>query len=115
MIGAAESVSYSSSCACLDSGQPLSKPPAPINLFCGNSIDKQIAKKHLGTAINILEKQCESEPENFATWLKLAGYGVNCANLQLAEKVIRRIEANLAFASEQKQQARRRLQAWRHQ
>jgi hypothetical protein len=80
------------------------------------SIDELIAKKYLGTAIDILEKQCESEPENFASWLKLAEvHGVNCANLQLAEKVIRRIEANLAFTSEQKQQARHQLEAWRHQ
>lgn len=94
-------------------------PPAPpMNAVpeekAPDSIEELIAKKYLGTAIDILERQCETEPGNFGAWLKLAEvHGLHCANLQSAEKTIRRIEANSAFNAGQKQQARNQLQEWR--
>jgi thioredoxin-like negative regulator of GroEL len=78
------------------------------------SIEELIAKKYLGTAIEVLEKRCEAKPEDFDAWLKLAAvYGVHCANLPMAEKTIRRLGANSAFNAEQKQQAQKRFQEWR--
>jgi hypothetical protein len=93
--------------------QPLSAnavPEEPVP----QSIEDLIAKKYLGTAIDILERQCEAEPGNFDCWLKLAEvHGLHCANFQIAEKTIRRIEANPALNAEQKEQARTRLGEWR--
>lgn len=81
-----------------------------------DSIDDLIAKKYLGTAIEVLERKCEADPQDFNAWLKLAEVqAVHCANIQLAEKTIRRIEANPAFTTEQKQQARNRLREWREE
>jgi hypothetical protein len=78
------------------------------------SLEELIAKKYLGTAIDVLERQCEAEPGDFDSWLKLAEvHGAHCANYPVAEKTIRRIEANPAFSVEQKQQARSRLKEWR--
>jgi tetratricopeptide (TPR) repeat protein len=89
-------------------GNTVPEEPMP------QSIEELIAKKYLGTAIEVLDRQCEEEPENFEAWLKLAEvHGVHCANIQLAEKTIRRIEANSAINVEQKQQARNRLNEWR--
>ncbi|HEX3627785.1 MAG TPA: tetratricopeptide repeat protein [Verrucomicrobiae bacterium] len=80
------------------------------------SVDELIAKKFLGTAIDVLERQCEAEPGNFDNWLKLTEvHGKHCMNRKLAEKTIRQIEANSAFNAEQKQQARNRLREWRRQ
>jgi hypothetical protein len=94
------------------------QPASPANAVpeepAPESIDDLIAKKYLGTAIEVLEMKCETEPGNFDAWLKLAEvHGVHCANIPLAEKTIRRIEANPAFDAEQKQQARNRLREWR--
>jgi tetratricopeptide (TPR) repeat protein len=77
------------------------------------SIEELIAGKYWGTAIDVLEKKCEAEPGDFDAWLKLAEiHGAHCANIPLAEKTVRRIEANPAFNTEQKQQARHRLKEW---
>lgn len=96
------------------------EPAPPVNPIpeekTPDSIEELISKRYLGTAIDVLERQCEAEPGNLDGWLKLAEvHGVHCANLKLAEKTIRRIEANPAFNDEQKQQARNRLQDWRRQ
>jgi hypothetical protein len=92
------------------SGNAVPEEPIP------QSIAELIAKKYLGTAIDILERQCEGEPGNFEAWLKLAEvHGVHCANIQLAEKTIRRIEANPALNAEQKEQARNHLNEWREE
>jgi tetratricopeptide (TPR) repeat protein len=78
------------------------------------SIEELLAKKYFGTAVDLLEKQCEAEPANFETWIKLAEvHGLHCANIKLAEKTIRQIEANPAFNPGQKQQARNHLNDWR--
>jgi tetratricopeptide (TPR) repeat protein len=90
------------------SANTISDEPTP------ESVEDLIAKKYLGTAIEVLEKRCEEEPSDFDAWLKLAEvHGVHCANLQLAEKTIRQIEASAAFSSDQKQQARDHLREWR--
>ena len=78
------------------------------------SIDELLAKKYFGTAVDLLEKQCEAEPANFGPWIKLAEvHGLHCANTKLAEKTVRQIETNPAFTSEQKQHARNRRNDWR--
>lgn len=91
--------------------QPVTAPagePLP------ETMDELLAKKYFGTAVDLLEKQCEAEPSNFEPWIKLAEvHALHCANIKLAEKVIRRIETNPAFSPDQKQQARNQLQSWR--
>lgn len=80
------------------------------------SVEELIAKKHLGSAVDLLERQCEAEPGNFDGLLKLAEvHGVHCANIPLAEKTIRRIVTNPAFNLEQKEHAQHRLREWRKQ
>ena len=79
------------------------------------SFEELLAKKYFGTAVDLLEKQCEAEPANFEPWIKLAEVqGLHCANIKSAEKTIRQIEANPAFTAEQKQHARNLLQDWRY-
>ena len=80
------------------------------------SLEELLAKKYFGTAVDLLEKQCEAELANFEPWIKLAEvHGLHCANIKLAEKTIRQIDANPAFTPDQKQRARNLLQNWRTQ
>jgi tetratricopeptide (TPR) repeat protein len=78
------------------------------------TFDELLAKKHFGTAVEILEKQTQEEPGNFEVWIKLAEvHGRYCANFRMAEKIIRQIEMNSAFNAEQIKQAQSQLKAWR--
>ena len=78
------------------------------------SVDDLIAKKYLGTAIDVLERKCEVEPGDFDAWLKLTEvHAAYCGNIPLAEKIVRRIEANPALNEMQKKQARNRFAEWR--
>lgn len=78
------------------------------------SIDELVAQRHLGTAVEILEQKTGEQPQDFDLWLKFAGvYAVHCGDVNRAEKIIRRIEANPAFGPEQIQVARAKLKEWR--
>jgi tetratricopeptide (TPR) repeat protein len=86
--------------------EPTEAPP--------ESMDELIARRHFGTAIEILERQSKEEPGNFEVWIKLAEvYGKHCANLRVAEKIVRQIASNPAFNAEQIEQARNQLREWR--
>src|SRR5882672_8837807 len=78
------------------------------------SVDELLAGGNLATAVEILESQIKDQPENLNLWLKLAEtHGVYCRNLNLAGKIIRRIEANPKFTQAEIQLAKSKLKEWR--
>ena len=78
------------------------------------SVDELIAHRYFGTAIEVLEQKIKEQPEDFDSWLKLAGtHGQHCGNWGRAEKIVQQIEANPAFRPEQIQLAKTRLKEWR--
>lgn len=78
------------------------------------SIDELLAGGYFGTAIEALEKKTAAQPEDFASWLKLAeAHGLHSGNLFRAEKIVSQIGSNAAFTPEQIQLARARLDEWR--
>lgn len=78
------------------------------------SIDEMLSKGHLGSAIEILEKKTQEQPQDFDLWLKFAeAYAVHCKDMGRAEKIVRRIETNPAFRPEQIQIAKAKLREWR--
>jgi thioredoxin-like negative regulator of GroEL len=78
------------------------------------SIDELLAHRYFGTALEILEQKVAEQPQNFDLWLKFAEvYAVHCDNPDGAEKIVRKIEANPAFTSEQIQFAKTKLKEWR--
>ena len=89
---------------------PQEQEPMP------ESVEELIEKKYWGSAIDLLERQCQAQPENLDGWLKLAEvHGVHCANIQLAEKTIHRIVTNPRFNVAQREHAQSRLREWRKQ
>jgi hypothetical protein len=79
------------------------------------SIDELLAHRYLGTAVEILERKTSEQPQDFDLWLKFAeAHAVHCGNVNCAEKIVRRIEANPSFTAEQIQFARMKLGEWRH-
>jgi hypothetical protein len=77
-------------------------------------IDEMLAKGHLGSAIEILEKKTQEQPEDFDLWLKFAeAYALYYSDMGRAEKIVRRIETNPAFSPEQILIAKTKLREWR--
>jgi len=78
------------------------------------SVDELIAHRYFGTAIEVLEQKIKAQPQDFDSWLKLAGtHCQHCGNWRRAEKIVQQIEANPAFRPEQIQLAKTRLKEWR--
>lgn len=78
------------------------------------SIDELVARRYFGTAIEMLEQKIKEQPQDFDSWLKLAGtHGQHCGNWGRAEKIIQQIEENSAFSPGQIQLARTKLKEWR--
>lgn len=76
------------------------------------SVDELLAQRFFGTAIEILETKIKEQPQDFDLRLKLAEiYGLHCANLPRAEKIMQQMEMN--FSPEQIQFAKMRLAEWR--
>jgi len=92
-------------------GQRKSAPaPAPLP----ESADALLAGGHLGTAIEVLERNIKDQPKDFDLWLKLAeAHGRHSGNLQRAEKIVQKIESNRGFSAEQIQMAKAKLKEWR--
>ena len=77
------------------------------------SVEGLLSSGHLGTAIEILEKQSKERPEDFDCWFKLAeAYGFYCCNISRAKEIVRKIEAKGTFTAEQVRQAKANLQQW---
>jgi hypothetical protein len=79
------------------------------------SIEELLACGYFGTAVEVLEEKTGEQPQNFDSWLKLAEvHGKYCGNIRLAEKIVRQIETNPAFTTEQIQTAKTRLSELRN-
>lgn len=87
---------------------------APVATALPESIDELLACGHLGTAIETLEQKIAEQPQDFDLRLKLAeAHGRFSGNIRRAEKIVREIECNPGFSSEQIQIAKARLKEWR--
>ena len=92
---------------------PPEKIP-PTELPAPESVEKLIAQKHFGSAIERLEQAIQATPEDFELRLKLAEiFARHCDDLTSASKVIRQLEAATAFSAEQKTVAAAKLKEWR--
>jgi tetratricopeptide (TPR) repeat protein len=92
-------------------GQRKSAPAAEV---LPESVDELLACGYLGTATEILERKIKEQPKDFDLWLKLAeAHGLHSGNLQRAEKIVLKIEADPGFSPEQIQIAKARLEEWR--
>ena len=90
------------------------RKPKPAAVVLPESVDELLALGHLGTAIDILERKIREQPEDFGSWLKLAGaHGFYSGNIHRAEKIVREIEGNRAFSAEQVRLAKAKLAEWR--
>ncbi len=78
------------------------------------SVEELLTQRSFGTAIEVLEKQIQEQPQDFDLRLKLAEIqAVHCANFLRAEKIIRQMESDPGFSPEQVQLAWTRLKIWR--
>ena len=90
------------------------RKPKPTAVVLPESVDELLAGGHLGTAIEILEHKIKEQPEDFDSWLKLAGaHGFHSGNIHRAEKIVLEIERNRAFTAEQVRLAKAKLAEWR--
>ncbi len=78
------------------------------------SLDELIKNNQLATAVEFLEKAIAAEPQNFDLRLKLAEvYGVNCADLNRAGKIVQKMEGSSAFTPQEIELAKAKLKDWR--
>ena len=85
-------------------------PPAAVEV----SIDDLLKNNQLSTAVESLEISITEAPKNFDLWLKLAEvYGVNCADLNRAGKIIQKMESSSNFTPQEIQLAKTKLREWR--
>jgi hypothetical protein len=91
--------------------------PAPIETAAppaAESIDELLAQGFFGSAIERLEVQVKTQPQDFEPRLKLAEvFAVNCKDLQRAEKIIRQLDTAAGFSPLQIESARTKLADWR--
>ncbi len=77
------------------------------------SIDELLAKRYLGTAVEMLEQKTGEQPQDFDLWLKFAEvHAVHCGDVHRAEKIVRQIAVNPLFTAEQIQLAKNKLKEW---
>jgi thioredoxin-like negative regulator of GroEL len=77
-------------------------------------VDDLLAQGSLGTAVEMLEQQVQSRPDDFELRLRLAEvYAVHCKNDLRAEKIIGRLERAANCTPEQVKLARAKLAEWR--
>lgn len=78
------------------------------------SVDELLAAGYLGTAIEMVEREVQEQPNNFDAQLRLAGiHALNSHDIHRAEKIIKKIEMNQVFSPEQVEMAKAKLAAWR--
>jgi hypothetical protein len=78
------------------------------------SVPELLSAGHLGTAIEILEKELAERPQDFDLWITLAeAYGVHCRNLDRATKIVARMEGTGRFTAQQIKTAGLMLNQWR--
>jgi tetratricopeptide (TPR) repeat protein len=91
--------------------------PAAPDQACApqpRSVDELLAQGNLGTAVERLEEQLRTRPDDFELLLKLAEiHAVHCHNVMRAEKIIGRLERMSKASPQQIAQARAKLEEWR--
>lgn len=93
-------------------GAVVSPPPVPV--VTEVSVDELLKNNQLSTAVEYLEKAVAEEPGNFELRMKLAeAYGVYCADLHRAERIIQKIENSSIFTPQEIELARAKLKDWR--
>jgi tetratricopeptide (TPR) repeat protein len=86
----------------------MAVPPEPV------SLDNLLARGSLGLAVEMLEDQLKTQPDDFELQLKLAEvHAVHCKNVSRAEKIIGRLERAAKHSPEQIVLARSKLAEWR--
>ena len=89
---------------------PETPPPAQA------SVEDLLAGGYLGTAIELLERQIQAEPNRFELRLKLLeAHAVHCGNFNRADTLLNRLRHHSSFTPAQIQTARAQLQQWREQ
>lgn len=79
-----------------------------------DQIEKLLLERRLGTAIEMLKKQADVQPENFEVWLRYAeAHAVHCGDLTSAEKIIRQMAASQNFKKAEMRKIHARLKKWR--
>ena len=92
--------------------RPRTAPPELPESPPVGTIDEMLAQGFIGTAIETLEEQIKTRPQDFELRLKLAEVqAVNCKNFPVAEKIVKRMEGT--FTPDQVQFAGAQLRAWR--
>jgi thioredoxin-like negative regulator of GroEL len=91
-------------------------PPSeagPEALSAPKSLEELLAEKSFGSAVELLEQQIKEQPGDFNLRMKLAEvHGLCCHNLPRAEKIIRQIETDRSFSSDQIASAGAKLKEW---
>jgi len=78
------------------------------------SVDELLKNNQFATAIENLEEALGRDPRNFDLWMKLAeAYGVYCADLNRAAKIIQKMENSSTFTPQEIELAKARLKEWR--
>jgi tetratricopeptide (TPR) repeat protein len=90
------------------------QPAPPDTSGVHDKVEKLLLERRLGSAIELLKKQAEAEPENFDLWLRYAeAHGNHCGNTLSAEKIIQRMERSGHFKKAQMKKAHNQLKRWR--
>jgi hypothetical protein len=88
------------------------KPPDTNGVH--DPVEKLLLERRLGSAVELLKQQADSQPENFDVWLRYAeAHGFHCGNLTTAEKIIRQMERSGNFKKAQMKKVHTRLKKWR--
>jgi tetratricopeptide (TPR) repeat protein len=90
------------------------KKRAPEVVALPESVDELLAGGYLGTAIEVLERKVNEQPQDFDLSLKLAeAHGLHSGNVRRAEKIVQSMEAGKNFSAAQIEIAKVKLKEWR--
>lgn len=96
---------------------PRRKPKSTAPVFTGElpaEIACLLEAGRLGTAVEQLQKNLEQDPEDFASVLHLIQVlVVNCRDSRAGDRVLRNIQSNACFTTEQKALAAVKLAEWK--
>ena len=90
------------------------EPDSPALLALPPTVDNLIAQRSLGTAVELLEEQIQTRPDDFTLRMKLAEvHAVHCKNLRRAENIIQQLRGTGTFTPQQTARAQAQLKEWR--
>jgi thioredoxin-like negative regulator of GroEL len=89
------------------------KKSAPKAVALPESVDELLACGYLGTAIEVLERKVNEQPQDFDLSLKLAeAHGLHSSNVRRAEKIVQSMESSNHFSAAQIEIAKVKLKEW---